>query len=305
MATRAKALAGLPGVEDDYGLPGEPSWMEIDWREHLHSAEIDGSTVNYVELGEGPPIVFVHGLGGCWQNWLENLPYFAQHHRVIAVDLPGFGRSELPRGEISIPNYGRFIDSLLRRLGVERATLVGNSMGGFVSTEVAISFPTWVEKLVLVSAAGAHELPGKVNSRQALRAASISQPLTDAVIKRAEFLARRPRGRRLMLGMVCRYPERLSAAMTMEMIAGAGKPAFDDALHSIFSYDFRDRLGEVSAPALIIWGRNDMVVPVRCADIYERALPDSRKLIMESTGHVAMIERAHTFNRTVAEFVRS
>ena len=88
-------------------------------------------------MGSGPPLVFVHGLAGCWQNWLENIPHFARSHRVIAVDLPGFGESELPHEDISIPGYGRFVDAFLGEIGVERAPLVGNSMGGFIAAEVA------------------------------------------------------------------------------------------------------------------------------------------------------------------------
>ena len=99
-------------------------------------------------------MVFVHGLGGTWQNWLLNIPAFMGSHRVIAPDLPGFGESPMPREEISIKGYARILDGLLDALGVDSAVVVGNSMGGFVAAELALSFPTRVERLVLVSAAG-------------------------------------------------------------------------------------------------------------------------------------------------------
>ena len=105
-------------------------------------------------MGEGPPLVFVHGLSGAWQNWLENIPHFAATHRVVALDLPGFGASPMPPWEISIPAYGRFLRDFCERLGIERCSLVGNSMGGFIATEVAITEPERVDELVLVSAAG-------------------------------------------------------------------------------------------------------------------------------------------------------
>src|SRR3990172_3219745 len=107
MATSTHALTnGAATTVDDYGLPGEPAWMEIDWREHLHSADVMGTRVNYVDVGQGPPILLVHGLSGCWQNWLENIPHLAQQHRVIVPDLPGFGRSSMPPEPISIPFSG-------------------------------------------------------------------------------------------------------------------------------------------------------------------------------------------------------
>ena len=127
-------------------------------------------------MGTGPPLVFIHGLAGCWQNWLENIPYFARSHRVIAVDLAGFGESELPQEDISIPGYGRFMDAFLGEIGVERASLVGNSMGGFIAAETAISHPSRVEKLVLVSAAGgARAADGTIAARtRVLRGARCS-----------------------------------------------------------------------------------------------------------------------------------
>ena len=137
-------------------MTAQPSWREVDWPRHLRRAEIHGSTVNYVDIGEGEgePVVFVHGLGGQWQNWLENIPRVARERRVIALDLPGFGRSAMPREEITIRNYARTVEALCQQLGLGRIALVGNSMGGFVSAEVVIDYPGRVERLVLVSAAG-------------------------------------------------------------------------------------------------------------------------------------------------------
>jgi len=105
----------LDAAEDGYGSPGRSQWLDIDWRPHLRSLTLHGSRVNYVEIGTGSPLVFVHGLAGCWQNWLENIPHFANSHRVIALDLAGFGESELPHEDISIPGYGRFVDAFLRK----------------------------------------------------------------------------------------------------------------------------------------------------------------------------------------------
>ena len=135
----------------------EPSWREIDWLSLLHRVEIDGRQVNYVELGsgEGPPIVFVHGLGGQWQNWLENIPRFAQERRVVALDLPGLRAVGDAAREDHDPRL-RPLPSTSSPTGSSwgRVDLVGNSMGGFVAAEVAVQSPERVNRLVLVSAAG-------------------------------------------------------------------------------------------------------------------------------------------------------
>ena len=98
---------GQPSVEgrseqQAYGPVGRSEWMDIDWREHLRWVRVDGRSVNVVDIGSGPVIVFLHGLAGCWQNWLENIPEFARDHRVIALDLPGFGASPMPDESISM-----------------------------------------------------------------------------------------------------------------------------------------------------------------------------------------------------------
>ena len=139
---------------DAYGPQGRSAWLDFDWRRHQRWVTVEDRPVNVIELGEGPPLVFVHGLAGSWQNWLEQLPAFAERHRVIVMDLPGFGHSPMPVKSISIPGYAQTLEGLCQALGVDGATFVGNSMGGFVSAELAISYPQRVERLVLVSAAG-------------------------------------------------------------------------------------------------------------------------------------------------------
>jgi pimeloyl-ACP methyl ester carboxylesterase len=292
-------LAPLP---DGYGPDGRSEWLDVDWRTHLRSVPVNGTRVNYVETGEGPPLVFVHGLAGCWQNWLENIPHFARRHRVIAVDLPGFGESELPHEEISIPGYGRFLDAFLGEIGVERAPLVGNSMGGFVAAEAALSHPSRVEKLVLVSAAGLVTVP-RGQLALANRVAPLFHLGAARTISRREHWVRRRGLRRMFLYGVATHPDRLQPELCYEIASGAGKPGFLDAFAAIWDYDFRDRLSGVAHPTLIVWGRNDRIVPVDGAHEYERLIPNSRKEIFHDTGHVPMIERPHRFNELLDEFL--
>jgi pimeloyl-ACP methyl ester carboxylesterase len=289
---------------DGYGVAGRSEWLDIDWRKHLRTCVVHGSRVNYAEMGEGPPLVFIHGLSGCWQNWLENIPHMARRHRVVALDLAGFGESELPQEEISIPGYGRFVDAFLGDIGVEQATLVGNSMGGFIAAETAMSHPSRVDRLVLVSAAGLFRLG---SGRQAAleRLAKLFHPATAAVLARRDYLVKRPKLRRRILYGIVRYPERIEPELVYEVASGAGKPGFFDALNAIVGYDFSDRLPEISAPTLLVWGRNDRIVPVSGAYEYERLVPKARRVIFEETGHLPMLERPARFNQLVEEFMTS
>ena len=277
--------------------------MTVDWPSMTRRVPVHGRSVNVVDTGgDLPPMVFIHGLGGRWQNWLLNIPAFMGSHRVIALDLPGFGSSEMPAEPISIPGYAKVLDALLRELGIESAVLVGNSMGGFVSAEVALSFSTRVERLVLVSAAG---LSIEYRRREPLlRGARAWAAAATWVGARGHLVVTRPRARRIALQLIVRYPEKLSPALTYELVKGTGAPGFMDALEALLDYSYRDKLARIDAPVLVVWGRNDMLVPRGDAREYVELIGDNaRREMFEDTGHVPMLERPSRFNALLAEFV--
>jgi pimeloyl-ACP methyl ester carboxylesterase len=291
-----------PDGPDPYGNP-DPEWLRIDWREHLRRIDVVGTRANYVEMGEGPPLLFVHGLSGCWQNWLENIPHFARSHRVLAVDLPGFGASPMPHWEISIPNYGRFLRDFCERLAVERCSLVGNSMGGFIATELAISDPERVDDLALVSAAGitwarARREPAEMLARMGRAAAPLALRFQMSAI-------RRPKARQRAFGGVFYDPNGLPREMLWENLVPAFQSTgYFDAIRNLVGYDIRDRLEEIGVPTLIVWGRNDRVVPVPAALSYEKRIGDNAELVIfDRCGHVPQIERPTRFNRVLEDFL--
>jgi pimeloyl-ACP methyl ester carboxylesterase len=295
----------LPAEPGDYGPTGRSPWLDVDWRSHQRWLEIGGRRVNVVELGSGPPVVFVHGLSGSWQNWLEQLPVFARDHRVVAFDLPGFGASEMPDWQISISGYGRWMDALYDALGIDVAAVVGNSMGGFISAELAIAYPARVERLVLVSAAGL-----TVEHQRHDRTLTVLRTLDRRLAAyagwlgtRSDTLARRPRARRMIFGLVAHRPDLLPGPLVAEQIRGSGKPGFVSALDALTSYPIRDRLPEIACPTLIVWGTKDWLVPVRDADEFARLIPNARKVVWPKTGHMAMLERPAAFNRLLAAFL--
>jgi 4,5:9,10-diseco-3-hydroxy-5,9,17-trioxoandrosta-1(10),2-diene-4-oate hydrolase len=295
------ADATVPASSDGYGPDGRSEWLDVDWREHRRWVTVEGRPVNVVELGEGPAMLLLHGLGGSWRNWLETIPHFARRFRVIAPDLPGFGDSPLPSEPISIPGYGRSVCALLDALGVESAVVVGNSMGGFIGIELAVRFPARVRRLVLVSAAG---IEIEHQRREPVRTLARALALFSVWVgSRADALARRPRLRRLLMATSAAHPERLPAPLAAEQIRANGKPGWLGAFDALLSYRIRDRLEEIACPTLIVWGDRDRMVPVRDADEFERAIPGARKVIFPDTGHLAMLERPARFNEVVDEFL--
>jgi pimeloyl-ACP methyl ester carboxylesterase len=288
----------------DYGNPDpEPEWRRIDWRRHLNRVELPGASVNYVEIGEGEPILFVHGLSGSWQNWLENLPHFGRKRRAIALDLPGFGASPMPSWEIGMPAYGRLLHDFCEKLGVEGATLVGNSMGGFVAVEAVTSKSGHFERLVLVSAAGI------INTwnpeERALVTAWAWKVFGPHYARRSRFIVSRPRARELVFRPFTRYPALLREDLLLEQIENGLKQAagFGPALHAVIRHDIRERLAEIEMPTMILWGQSDRVIPVGAALSYHRRIPHSRLEIFERTGHVPQLERPARFNAALDDFL--
>ncbi len=289
-----------------YGPVGRSPWLDIDWREHQRWVLVDGHPVNVIELGEGPALVFVHGLSGCWANWLEQLPVLARERRVVALDLPGFGSSPMPEGEVSIAGYARLLDALLGELGVGAAAFVGNSMGGFIAAELAIASPQRVERLALVSAAGLSTYGDPRVTRAfptLMRADRLLAANAAWVASKSDTVARRARLRDAVLWLVVRHPSRIPAALAAEQIRGAGKPGFLHALRAVLEYDLRERLAEVACPTLVVWGDSDRLISVEDADVFVELIPGARKVVFEETGHMAMLERPAAFNALLKDFL--
>ena len=305
--SRASALASSdPG---SYGPVGRSAWLDIDWSANQRWVTVAGRPVNVCEIGpsDGDPIVWIHGLAGCWQNWLENLPVLAAAgYRCVALDLPGFGASPMPSAPITISGYGAAVDELMGHLGLHAACVVGNSMGGFIAAELAIRFPARVERLVLVSAAGL-----SVEQLRNDRQMAVLQRLDFLITAYAGWLAsmsdrvsRRERLRRAALLVVAAHPERLPAPLVAENLRGSGKPGYVPAVAALTTYPIRARLPEIACPTQVVWGARDRLVPVRDADEFERLIPDARKIVYPDTGHVAMMERPAAFNALLQDFLQ-
>ena len=288
-----------------YGAVGRSEWMDVDWQDHLRWVNVQDRWMNVVDIGSGPPVIFIHGLSGCWQNWLEQIPLFARDHRVIAVDLPGFGHSEMPVEQISISGYADAIDELMEKLDIDAARIVGNSMGGFIGAEIAIEHPARIERLVLVAAAGLSIETIRTQRTKGLRhrAENIIFFSLAHVVSRSHQVALRPRLRAALLMTVAAHPARLPGPLAAQQVLGSGKPGFSDALEAMCRYPLRDRLEKIACPTLILWGDKDILVPVKDASVFEELIPDSRKIIYTDTGHVSMMERPARFNSDVKAFL--
>jgi len=289
--------------DERYGNP-DPEWLKIDWRPHLRRVELPGAEVVYAEIGEGEPLLFVHGITSSWQAWLENMPHFAaQGRRVIALDLPGFGASPMPSWPIEMPAYGRLLHDFCEKLGLERGvSVVGNSMGGLVAAEAVLSGPPRFERLMLVSAAGL--INTWLPRPRAVVTAGAWNALGGTFGSASRFFVTHRRARYAMFRFAIRDPGRLRKELLWEQLAhGVPCPGFTEALLAVLEYDARERLAEIQIPVAIVWGTDDRVIPPAAAHSYHRRIPHSTLEILERTGHVPQLERPARFNRLLEELL--
>jgi pimeloyl-ACP methyl ester carboxylesterase len=292
-----------PGPDPTYADGDDAAWMDVDWPSLQRTLEIGGQRVNVLDTGgSGPALLFLHGWSSSWQIFLLNIAAFMGTHRVLSLDLPGFGASQLPPEPLSIQGYARTVDAVCDALDVERVSVVGNSMGGFIGAELALSFGTRVDRLVLVSAAGlsTEHLPRGL-SLTAARVVAAGMPFTTSF---QSPVVRRPRLRRAAMQWVLRYPERLSLPLAQELVLSFGKPGFVAGLRAIMDYSYRDRLPEIDMPVLVVWGRNDLLVPVEDAFAYAELIGENARVeVFEDTGHAPMLERPSRFNELLRGFL--
>ena len=226
---------------------------------------------------------------------------------MIALDLPGFGRSPLPPdGTVSIAGYAALLDALLAQLGVDTAAVVGNSMGGFIAAELAIRYPQRVERLALISPAGisTHQDPRIVHLLPWVRRMErLAAAYGGWVASHSDAVARRPGLRNAFFGMIVPHPRQLPAALVAEQLRGAGKPGLIAAAQAISDYDLRPHLERIACPTLVVWGDRDRVIKRRDLEVFAELIPGARKVMYEDTGHMSQLERPAEFNALLAEFL--
>lgn len=293
-------------VHDDYGV-SDGRWLKINWTERLREvtvrSELGETKVSYTDQGEGPPILLVHGLGGSWRNWLENIPFLSDRYRVVALDLPGFGLSSMPEEAISMPAYGDFLLRFADAVDLSPETfLIGHSMGGFISTEAATTAPGRFSRLSLVSAAGISF--AKVTGTRKSVTAVIVKAMIPIAASRAERHLYRKRLRTASFAGVIAHPSMIGKEILWELgtYAALRSPALFAAAYALGGYDNRASLSQIEIPTQIVWGQQDRLVPVGAAYSYARRIADSELSLVDDCGHMVQLERPARFNSEISRF---
>jgi pimeloyl-ACP methyl ester carboxylesterase len=260
-----------------------------------------GRQVRVVRRGAGPGVVLLHGFASSIYTWKDVLPVLAQGHDVVALDFPGFGGSEAPR-DLSFDEYPRIVIELVDQLGLARATIVGNSMGGAVAAVVAAERPERVERLVLVDAAGFR-----------MQEKSRPWPIRLVGLRPVSALLERLPLRRMLVEASLRQVffdrRHVTAERIDEYLEPALRPGAPAAIRSLLAsraarpQAVEEALARVSAPTLVVWGREDAWIPVADAERFRAALPGSRVVVLDGCGHLPQEERPAEVARLIAEFL--
>jgi len=252
-----------------------------------------GAKIRYLEAGDTskPKVILLHGLGAQAESWALTIPSLAQKFHVIAPDQVGFGKSDKPLLKYRVATYADFLDKFMSELKIEKAHLVGNSMGGWVATLFAIKYPNRVEKIVLADAAGI--VPANYDINQVYQ---LNNSTRDEIRANLKLIFANP---------ALQNNEMLvDQFFTQRVIANDGY-TINAIIESIKrKEDFlNDELGKVAKPTLIIWGKQDGLLPVSDAAIFNKGIKNSELLIFDNCGHVPQFEKAPDFNKAVSEFL--
>ena len=263
------------------------------------------NTRYWTEGNKGKTIILLHCAGGSVEFWLYNISLLAQYHRVYAVDMVGSGLSDKPSASYSLLYQAHFIQSFMDTLDIKSATLIGHSMGGGVALQFAITFPQQVEKLVLVDSFG-------LGRKIALSVRLTSLPFVISFLRPSKSLLTS------ILRQNCydstlipqewielRYPV-FSLASTNKSLVKLARTNLN--LFGIRSSAFRriiENLATITAPSLIIWGKQDPVLPISHAYIAAQGLPNNCLHIFDLCGHNPQLEYPQKFNRLALEFIAS
>src|SRR5215213_9365881 len=250
-----------------------------------------GQKIHYVEAGSGPTVILLHGLGGSTQVWQFNVAALAEKFHVVALDQIGFGKSDKPLVNYRIRTYVDFLDQFCKQLKIERATLVGSSMGGWIAMWFTATFPDRVDKLVLVDAAG-YAPPKDLDTRTLFAL----NPTTREGMK---LLASKVFYNKAFLTDAA-----IDQAIAARLAAGDGYTINSITESILRGEDFLDEaVKTIKRPTLIVWGRQDGLVSLAEGERFNKDIAGSKLVVVDQCGHVPNVEKPGEFNAALLKFL--
>jgi len=272
----------------------------------LRHVTIHGHSVGYRMAGDGPVLLLIHGIAGSSAAWREVMPALAERYTVIAPDLIGHGHSAKPLGDYSLGAYASGMRDLLGALGVERASVVGQSFGGGVALQLAYQHPECCERLVLVDSGGLGREVSWMLRFMTLPGSEYLMPVIfpSFVRRRGNELSRQLHARGVRLGRIAEMWNAYASLTESD-----NRQAFVRTLRAVIdpggqTVSAEDRLYLAARmPTLIIWGEQDTIIPVSHALAAHVAIPHSRLELIAEAGHFPHVETPERFLEVLLDFL--
>jgi pimeloyl-ACP methyl ester carboxylesterase len=259
-----------------------------------------GHRLRYVRAGSGPTVVLIHGFASSLYTWKDVIGLLTPERDVLALDLPGFGGSERP-ADLSFRELPEAVLGLMDELGIARAALVGNSMGGAVAAMIAADQPSRVTALVLIDAAGFNLGPGEAPPMVRLAMSPVGSLMTRLPFKRVAV--------ELSLREVFHDDGHVTDERVAEYVHGLQLPGAFASVRSVRlslaerGMIVQEGLPRIQAPTLVVWGREDRWIPLAHADLFVGAIAGARKVVFDDCGHMPQAERPQELVRRLKEFL--
>lgn len=257
----------------------------------MPTVNINNITINYREAGQGNPIVLLHGLGSTWKDWEAQIPVFAKKYRVIVPDLRAHGKTSVPEKEFGIGYMSADLKSFLDKLNIEKASLIGFSMGGAVTFQFALDYPAMVDKLVIVNSGPDFNKMGQFGEDL------LKNRTADLKQKGLKRLAAEIAGNM--------FPEKHQDHLREEFekrCAANDEDAYLKSFTTLMEWGIGDALGKIKAKTLVVAAELDYT-PVEAKAEYVNRMQNAQLAIIENARHGVVLDQPEAFNEVVLKFL--
>jgi pimeloyl-ACP methyl ester carboxylesterase len=249
-------------------------------------AAVFGQNVHYYEAGQGPAVILLHGLGAVKEVWMASFGVLTGKYHVYAIDQIGFGHSDKPLLDYKIATFADFLHGFMLAQHVGKATLVGNSLGGWIAVDFAVQYPAMVEKLVLVDSAG---IPWQQATTVDLNPSSVAGT---RLLLESLFYDKKVVTDQFVLQVFTDHLRNSDGYTIQRTLAGFSSPQFEDK-----------KLDSIHVPTLVVWGRQDELIPLASGEKFRDGIAGAKLVVLEQCGHVPQIEKPAEFNQALLEFL--
>ncbi|HEY5952249.1 MAG TPA: alpha/beta fold hydrolase [Kofleriaceae bacterium] len=261
-------------------LPNEPKQATF--------ATVDDARIRYVDVGTGPAVVLIHGFGASLESWAPVIPVLAKQHRVLALDLKGFGWSDRPDGDYSLAAQAHLVLALMTERGIERAAIVGQSWGAAVALSVVAAAPDRVTRVALYDGLAFEDQVSSFMSWARVRGMG---KLMFWLMWDGSLLSEN--------AQVAFYDKSIVTADHLDRIqASMDRPGATAAAYSVVHQlrlvELQQRYRTMTQPFLLLWGREDQITPRRFGERLARELPNAKMIVYPRCGHLPQVEAPHS-----------